>query len=120
MNDNPYHPTSALGTNPQRKSRVGIIPATVVAFAALLVLAMTVIQFHDAMLGEISRSFANGYVVHAIACIVASLVLLTCAVTLGAASREWLSHRVRNALFLTFFAPPALILLAAFLMYGVG
>lgn len=100
-----------------RNFRYGIIPATIVAFAALLTLAITVIHFHDAMLAEIARSLADGYLLHAAICLILSLLMLTCAGTLGTASHAWFHHRVRKAAFLTFVAPPAIVFLALSLIY---
>lgn len=110
--------TSALDSNPIRKLRLGIVPTTFVAFTALLVLAMTAIHFHDVMFGEITRSLAKGYVLHAISCLLASVLLLACAGSLGIASVEWLHHRLRKAVFLMLIAPPGLVIVVIFLLHG--
>ena len=117
---NPYAATTTTHHRPVSKTRLGIVPATVVAFAGIVVLVIAVMHFAGIMIAEIGRAVSNGQFAHALGCILATSSLIGSASMLLFASREWLRHNVSNALLFTLVGPPVLIALAFFFAYSFG
>ncbi len=117
---NPYAASTTSNISPSSKTRLGIVPATIVAFSGIVVFVIAVLHFADVMTAEIGRAVSGGQLAHAIGCVLATSSLIACAAMLLFASREWLRHNVGNGLLFTFVGPPALVFLAFFFMYSFG
>lgn len=120
MNVNPYAASAGVDASPRSKTRFGIVPATISAFFGIVVLVIAVVHFLDVVVAEIGRAVSGGQFARAIGCVFATTLLIACAATLLVASRAWMRHELRDALFFTFVAPSALVFLALFFFYGFG